>query len=87
MVNPGAFRLCARCGGQMDTYLQESAGLRRTAPVQSPVPVGPRLGLLQRALLGAFLALLALTYLAHLLPVRAVGGGTTSAPAVPAGRR
>jgi len=64
MVNPGPSRLCARCG-------QESGGLRRTAPVQSPVPVegGPRLNVFQRAVVGVFLAVLALGYLLHLLPL------------------
>ena len=59
-VNPWADRLCARCGADMRLTLQESGGLRRTAPVQSPVPVsgGPRLSLLQRMLLFCFLALL-----------------------------
>jgi hypothetical protein len=83
MVNPGAFRLCARCGSQMDTHLQESGGLRRTAPVQSPVPVGPRLSLLQRVLVGMFLALMALTYLVHLLPAAARGTPAAPAPASP----
>ncbi len=70
MVNPGAFRLCARCGAAMDTHLQESGGLRRVAPVQSPVPVtGARLGPWSRAILGAFVVLLALGYLVQLLPV------------------
>lgn len=70
MVNPGAFELCARCGARMDTLLQESAGLRRTAPVQSPVPVGDaaRFGPLTRIVLGACVAVLAFAYLAHLLP-------------------
>lgn len=71
MVNPGPFRLCARCGASMGTHLQESGGLRRTAPVQSPVPVagGPRLSGFQRLVVACFLAFLALGYLAHLLPV------------------
>jgi hypothetical protein len=70
MVNPGPFRLCGRCGAQMDTLLQESAGLRRTAPIQSPVPVaGARIGPLGRVVLGAFVILLALGYLVQLLPM------------------
>lgn len=71
MVNPGPFKLCARCGASMETYLQESGGLRRTAPLQSPVPVqaGGRLSRVQRAVVGLFLAVLALGYLAHLLPM------------------
>lgn len=70
MVNPGPFRLCSRCGAAMDTHLQESAGLRRTAPVQSPVPVGAgdRLSGFQRVVVGFFVVALALTYLAHLVP-------------------
>ena len=71
MVNPAPFRLCARCGASMETLLQESAGLRRTAPVQSPLPVaaGGRLSAFQRMVVGFFLAVLAMGYLAHLLPV------------------
>ena len=38
MVNPGPFRLCARCGASMETFLQESAGFRRTAAIQSLAP-------------------------------------------------
>ena len=70
MVNPGAFQLCARCGASMETFLQESGGLRRTAPVQSPVPVHGRLSLPQRVVVGLFLIVLALSYLVQLLPVR-----------------
>lgn len=69
-VNPGLFRLCGRCGAQMDTVLQESGGLRRTAPIQSPVPVsGARIGPVARVVLGAFVVVLALGYLVHLLPL------------------
>lgn len=68
MVNPGPFRLCARCGASMDTFLQETAGLRRTAPVQSPVPVNGRLSLLQRLVVGLFLLAMASAYLVQLLP-------------------
>lgn len=69
MVNPGAFRLCGRCGADMHTILQESGGLRRVAPIQSPVPVGAsrRLRTSQRVILGAFVALLAAWYLAPLI--------------------
>ena len=69
MVNPGAFRLCGRCGADMRTLLQESGGLRRVAPIQSPVPVGAgrRLRPSQRLILGAFVALLAASYLAPLI--------------------
>lgn len=76
MVNPGPFRLCARCGASMETHLQESGGLRRAAPVQSPVPSSAsRLTPVQRALVACFLAVLALGYLAHLVPVPAPAGG------------
>ena len=54
----------------METILQESGGLRRTAPIQSPVPVTGRLSLAQRVVLGIFLLALALSYLAQLLPPR-----------------
>ena len=69
MVTPGAFRLCGRCGAQMDTLLQESGGLRRTAPIQSPVPVaGTRIGPVARVVLGVFVVVLALGYLVQVLP-------------------
>jgi hypothetical protein len=68
MVNPGPFRLCARCGASMESFLQESAGLRRTAPVQSPVPVSGRLTPVQRVVVGLFLVLMALAYLIQLVP-------------------
>jgi hypothetical protein len=68
MVNPGPFRLCARCGASMESFLQESAGLRRTAPVQSPVPVSGRLSPVQRFVVGLFLVALAFAYLVQLLP-------------------
>jgi hypothetical protein len=58
-VNPGAFRLCAGCHADMRTILQESGGLRQTAPVQSPMPVRARLTPLQRVLVLGFLVLLA----------------------------
>jgi hypothetical protein len=70
MVNPGPFRLCARCGASMETILQESGGLRRTAAVQSPVPVNGRLSLGQRIVVALFLVWLALAYLIQLLPPR-----------------
>lgn len=59
-VNPHADRLCTRCGADMHMVLQESGGLRATAPVQSPVPVrvGNRLSRLQRALMLAFVVTL-----------------------------
>lgn len=83
MVNPGPFRLCARCGASMETYLQESGGLRRTAPVQSPMPVqaGGRLTPLQRAVVGLFLAVMALGYLSQLLPApKAASAAARPAP-------
>ena len=79
MVNPGPFRLCARCGASMETFLQESAGLRRTAPIQSPVPVTGRLSLVQRVVIALFLITLALAYLAQLLPAR-YGAAAARAP-------
>lgn len=80
-VNPDPFTLCTRCGARMDTLLQESAGMRRTAPVQSPVPVsGARLGLLTRAVLAAFVAVLALGYLAYLIPPPAPPPAAATAP-------
>lgn len=82
MVNPGPFALCARCGADMSTLLQESGGLRRTAPVQSPVPVGSaRLGPVTRVVLGLCVLVLALSYLAHLLPRPASAEGSRPAPA------
>lgn len=70
MVNPGAFNLCVRCGADMRTWLQESGGLRRTAPVQSPVPVagGPGLSLPRRILMAFFVVVLVLGHLFQLLP-------------------
>lgn len=60
-VNPGAFRLCAGCRADMTTLLQESGGLRLTAPVQSPMPVrGVRLTPLQKLIVLGFLLLLVL---------------------------
>lgn len=71
-VNPGPFRICARCGASMESFLQESGGLRRTAPVQSPVPVSGRLPLARRLLIGCLVVLLVLAYLLYLLPAPAV---------------
>ncbi len=72
-LNPGGKRLCGRCGADMTLVLQESGGLRRTAPVQSPVPVrvAGRLGVGARAVLLVMTALLALAWVAAPL----VGGG------------
>ena len=53
----------------MESFLQESGGLRRSAPVQSPVPIGGRLSLPQRIVLCLFLVLMTFAYLSHLLPV------------------
>lgn len=75
-VNPHADRLCARCGADMHTLLQESGGLRATAPVQSPVPVRVRgrLSPLQRALVLAFvLTLFAAQVLAAVFADRRAG--------------
>jgi len=41
-INHHAQRLCGRCGADMHLVLQESGGLRMTAPVQSPMPVRAR---------------------------------------------
>jgi hypothetical protein len=80
MLNPAAFRLCVRCGASMESFLQESAGLRRTAPVQSPVPVTGRLRPFQRFVVGMFLAAMALAYLVYLIPPPHLA----SAPGAPA---
>jgi len=87
MVNPGPFRLCARCGAAMDTVLQESGGLRRTAPVQSPVPVrgSDRLTAFQRAVVGIFVAVLAFGYLVLLLPRSGSAPADTTVPVSPGG--
>jgi hypothetical protein len=65
-VNRGPVRLCAGCGADMTLLLQESGGLRRTAPVQSPVPVPGRvrLGPVRRVVVAGFAVLIALYYLA-----------------------
>ncbi|MBX6365630.1 MAG: hypothetical protein IRZ00_17310, partial [Gemmatimonadetes bacterium] len=65
-VNPGAERLCGRCGADMRSLLQESGGLRRTAPVQSPVPIRASARLSPALRLGLLL-LVALLALAQLL--------------------
>lgn len=86
-VNPGPFRLCGRCGAQMDSLLQESGGLRRTAPIQSPVPVtGARLGPAARFVLAVFVAVLALGYLVQLLPLPRDGRVRIAPPADPTPR-
>ena len=78
MVNPGPFNLCVRCGADMRTWLQESGGLQRTAPVQSPVPVagGHRLSMVQRFVVGLFVAILAMGYVVQLLPALDAAGPT-----------
>lgn len=87
-VNQFAGRLCARCGADMQLVLQESGGLRRTAPVQSPVPVpgGARLSPIQRILLLCFLALLIVGQVVGVLYSNGVPGvpaqsATTGTPA------
>jgi hypothetical protein len=81
-VNVRAFRLCGRCGADMHLALQESGGLRLTAPVQSPVPVrvGARLSPLQRALVLCFVALLVIAQI-----VGALYASTRRSVSVPAG--
>ena len=71
----------------MDTVLQESGGLARTAPVQSPVPVRgqARLTSFQRAVVGLFVAVLALGYLVLLLPQPGKVQDDPTAPASPEG--
>ena len=54
----------------MESILQESAGLRRTAAIQSPIPVTGRLSIGQRIVVGIFLVMLVLTHLVQLLPPR-----------------
>ena len=86
MVNPGPCRLCGRCGADVNTLLQESGGLRRTAPVQSPVPVSAshRLSPLQRVTVAAFVLLLVLSYLILLLPPSPDGAEPYAGPGAPA---
>lgn len=64
-LNLHADRLCGRCGADMRLVLQESGGLRRTAAVQSPVPVRGRqpLSVAQRLVVLAFVILLFLVQL------------------------
>ena len=82
MVNPGPFRLCARCGASMDTLLQESGGLRRTAAVQSPMPMvaSGRLTRFQKAVIGVFVATLATAYLVQLVPHSWIAAPETRLP-------
>ncbi|HEX7050353.1 MAG TPA: hypothetical protein VF188_09145 [Longimicrobiales bacterium] len=79
-----ALRLCSRCGADMTTVLQESGGLRATAPVQAPVPVRARgrLTLFQRVVVLGFAALLTL---AAAIGVWAPGVYHPARPAAPAG--
>ncbi len=65
-VNAYDTRLCLRCMADMTTLLQESGGLRMTAPVQSPVPVraGSRLTPVQRGVVLGFVVLLVLSQFA-----------------------
>jgi hypothetical protein len=80
--NQGPCRLCQRCGADPTTLLQESGGLRWTAPVQSPVPVarGRRLSRTQRIGAAACLLVLALGFVAGALGLR-VGVLPGAAPA------
>lgn len=79
-VNRYASRLCGRCGADMATALQESGGARRTAPVQSPVPVhGMRLSRFQRVVVLGFLALLALGQFMGAFAVRPAPHTTSAA--------
>lgn len=84
-----AFRLCGRCGADMALALQESGGLRRTAPVQSPVPVRGRGGLspLQRLLILFFVFILFVAQIISALYTSAWQAlpRPDEAPAVPAG--
>lgn len=72
-VSPFGRRLCERCGADPATVLQESGGLRWTAPVQSPVPVsrGRALSRGQRIGAAACLLVLAIGYVFGALGVRA----------------
>jgi hypothetical protein len=63
----------------METFLQESAELRRTAAIQSPLPVAGRLSLLQRGMLGFFLLAMALAHFVQLL-LPHTGRGPASDP-------
>jgi hypothetical protein len=87
-VNPYAQRLCGGCGADMTLALQESGGLRQTAPAQSPVPVrgAGRLTPLQRLVLLGIVVFLALAQvlaaLGRKLPSAGGGGAVErSAPA------
>ena len=85
-LNLPAFLLCSRCGADMRTLLQETGGLRQTAPVQSPVPVrvGHRLSLPQRAALLGFLVALLLGHLfGALLSVQPFPEASPRVPATP----
>ncbi|MGH7506453.1 MAG: hypothetical protein ACRELX_12410 [Longimicrobiales bacterium] len=76
-VNTPAGRLCGRCGADMHLMLQESGGLRSTAPVQSPVPIRARgrLTRLQRALVLCFVLLLAIAHIVGALYMGSRRGG------------
>jgi hypothetical protein len=64
-VNTHVLRLCGRCGADMSSALQESGGMRWSAPVQSPVPqpTGRRLPLWLRAILLLLVVLLVIARL------------------------
>lgn len=85
-LNLPACLLCGRCGADMRTLLQETGGLRLTAPVQSPVPVrvGHRLSVTQRIALLGFLAVLLLgQFFGALLSVRPFPEDLPDVPAAP----
>jgi hypothetical protein len=71
----------------MQLLLQESGGMRRTAPVQSPVPVagGARLSPLQRALLFCFLAIMIVGQVMTALYATAVRPAESTVPSPPPG--
>jgi len=77
-VNRYAARLCAGCKADMSTLLQETGGLRQTAPVQSPIPVRARLSATQRLVVLGFMALYALSLL---IPALRSRGPLTPPPA------
>lgn len=82
-VNRYAARICGGCRADMGTLLQESGGLRQTAPVQSPVPVRARLTSGQRIVVIGFMALYALSILIPALRSRE-RAANPAPPAAPA---
>ena len=71
----------------MTTLLQETGGLRQTAPVQSPVPVRARLSPVQRFVVLSFMALYALSLLIPALRSRgpATPPASSASPVFPVG--